>query len=114
MDPWVVNTAVVDPQSHNSLGMPWTDMDGRNVKQFSVFAWAGSVRDENVAFETVAKSTIEIDGGELVLVDPVLYVSVLALFWAAADELSAGGIIVPLLLLMMLAVHSFEVTGRAP
>lgn len=34
--PLVVNAAVVVPQSHRSVGLPWTDMDGRNVKQFSV------------------------------------------------------------------------------
>lgn len=34
--PWVVNAAVVVPQSHRSVTLPWTDEDGKNVKQFSV------------------------------------------------------------------------------
>ena len=34
--PLVVNAAVVVPQSQRSVGLPWTDKDGRNVKQFSV------------------------------------------------------------------------------
>ena len=36
LDPRAVNGAVVVPQSHTSLWLPWTNMDGRNVKQFSV------------------------------------------------------------------------------
>ena len=43
MDPWVVQAAVVVPQSHTSLWRPCTDTDGRYVKQFLVLVWAVSV-----------------------------------------------------------------------
>lgn len=36
VDPLVVNVKVVVPQSHTSLARPCTDIEGRNLKQFSV------------------------------------------------------------------------------
>ena len=38
LDALTVKAAVVVPQSHTSLGLPCTDMDGKYVKQFSVCA----------------------------------------------------------------------------
>lgn len=49
--PRTVNGAVVVMQSHSRVGLPWTDMDGRNGKQFSVFVGAVSVK--------VGKDTVE-------------------------------------------------------
>ena len=37
--PLVVNGAVVDPQSHSKVAWPWTDKDGKNVKQPVGFEW---------------------------------------------------------------------------
>ena len=37
LPPLIVNGAVVVMQSHSKVGLPCTDIDGRNGKQFSVF-----------------------------------------------------------------------------
>ena len=86
LDPRAVNGAVVVPQSHTLLWLPWTDTDGRNVKQFSVLVCAVSVRVGKVISPLLANATVDTFEGAVAV--SVKVVSVVAWAWAGRTEVT--------------------------
>ena len=102
--PWIVNAAVVVPQSHRSVVLPLTDKDGMNLKQFSVLVCAVSIRVGKVTM-VAFNATVGPEGPARP--DSVNVVSVIQKNGSGTGSSRASGRTVPLLLSeSLLSLHA--------